>query len=67
MHLTAKFRYPTFNHSEVIVRTKKQTNWQTHTNRRRSKHPPRFATLRRRVKIMIASNHQVDRAADDIR
>ena len=29
MHLTAKFHHPTFNRSEVIVLTNKQTNWQT--------------------------------------
>jgi len=29
MHLTAKFHRPTFNRSEVIVRTNKHTNWQT--------------------------------------
>jgi len=50
MHLIAKFHRPTFNRSEVIVRTKKLTNWQT--NWRRWKHPPRFATLRRCVKAL---------------
>ena len=29
MHLTAKFHHPTFNRSEVIVRTNWQTKWQT--------------------------------------
>ena len=29
LHLTAKFHHPTFNRSEVIVLTNKQTNWQT--------------------------------------
>ena len=28
-HVTAKFRHPTFNRSEVIVLTNKQTNKQT--------------------------------------
>jgi len=28
VHLSAKFRHPTFNRSEVIVLTNKQTNWQ---------------------------------------
>jgi len=46
MHLTAKFHRPTFNHSEVIVMTNKQTN------RRRWKHPPRSAMLRRWVKTV---------------
>jgi len=45
--LTAKFHHPVFNLSEVIVHTNKRTNWQT--NRRRWKHPPRFATRRRWV------------------
>jgi len=38
-----------FNRSEVIVQTNKLTNWQTNkqTNRRRWKHPPRSAMLRR--------------------
>jgi len=49
MHLTAKFQHPTFNRSEVIMLTNKQTNWQT--NRCRWKHPPRSAMLRRWVKI----------------
>jgi len=40
MHLTNKFHNPTFNRSEVIVLTNKQTN------RRRWKHPPRSAMLR---------------------
>jgi len=44
-----QFHRPTFSRSEVIVRTNKRTNWQT--NKRRWKHPPRFATLRRWVKI----------------
>jgi len=44
MHLTAKFHYPTFSRSEVIVRTNKHTDKQT--NRRRWKHPLRFASLR---------------------
>jgi len=47
VHLTAKFHRPTFNRSEVIVLTNKQTNWQT--NRRRWKHPSRSAILRRQV------------------
>jgi len=47
MHLTAKFHHPTLNRSEVIVHTSKQTYWQT--DRRRWKHPPRFARLRRWV------------------
>jgi len=44
VYLTAKFDRPTFSRSDVIVRTN-YTNWQTHTltNRRRWKHPPRFA------------------------
>jgi len=29
MHVTAKFHHPTFNHSEVIVLTNKQTNKHT--------------------------------------
>jgi len=29
LHLTAKFHHPTFNRSEVIVRTNKLTNKQT--------------------------------------
>jgi len=29
MHVTAKIRHPTFNRSEVIVLTTKQTNKQT--------------------------------------
>jgi len=29
MHLTAKFHHPTFNHSEVIVLTDRQTDKQT--------------------------------------
>jgi len=40
---TAKFDRPTFSCLEVIVRTSKQTHWQT--NRRCWKHPPRFAAL----------------------
>jgi len=64
MHLTAKFRYPTFNRLEVIVRTNKQTNWHTdkqtnrQTNRRHWKHPPRSVMLRRwinRCKRAISS------------
>jgi len=43
MHLTAKFHHPMFNRSEAIV----LANWQT--NRRRWKHPPRSAMLRRWV------------------
>jgi len=43
MHLTAKFHRPMFNRSEAIV----LANWQT--NRRRWKHPPRSAMLRRWV------------------
>jgi len=43
VHLTAKFHRPTFNRSEVIVLTNKRTN------RRRWKHPPRSAMLRRWV------------------
>ena len=53
MYLNVNFRHPTFNRSEVTVRTNKQTdkltnrqtNWQT--NRHRWKHPPRSAMLRR--------------------
>jgi len=43
------FDRATFSRSEVIVRTNWQTDKQTNTvtNRRRWKHPPRFATLRR--------------------
>ena len=47
MHLTTKFNHPTFSRSAVIVRTNTLTNWQT--NRRRWKHRPRFAMLRRWV------------------
>jgi len=47
MHLTAKFHHPSLNHSEVIVLTNKQTNWQT--NRRRWKHTTRSAMLHRWV------------------
>jgi len=47
LHLIAKFHYPTFNRSEVIVLTNKQTD--KLTNRRRWKHPPRNAMLRRWV------------------
>jgi len=43
MHLTAKFRHPTFNCSEVVVRTNAQTK--KLTNRRHWKHPLHFATL----------------------
>jgi len=50
MYPIAKFDRPMFSRSEVIVRTNKQTNKQT--NRRRWKHPPRFATLRRLINIM---------------
>jgi len=39
MHLTAKFHHPMFNRLEVIVLTNK--------HRRRWKHPPRSAMLRR--------------------
>jgi len=52
MHLTAKFHRPI----RLVIRTLscRQTNtptdWQT--NRRRWKHPPRFVTLRRWVKIV---------------
>jgi len=49
VHLIAKFHHPTFNRSEVIVLTNKQTNWQT--NRRLWKHPPRSAMLRRWANI----------------
>jgi len=42
MHLTAKFHHPTFNCSEAIVLTNKQTTL---------KHPPRSAMLRHWVKI----------------
>ena len=49
MYVTGKFRHHTFNRSENITRTKKQTHWQT--NRRRWKHPPRFVTLCQWVKI----------------
>jgi len=55
MHLTAKFHHPTFNRSEVIVLTIRQTN------RRRWKHPPRSAMLRRRVKnklLVLSSSHE---------
>jgi len=49
MYLTAKFDCPTFSRSEVIVRTNKHADKQT--NRRRWKHPSRFATLRRWIKM----------------
>jgi len=51
MHVTAKFHRPTFNRLEVIVLTNKETDKQTdkQTNRRRWKHPPRSAMLRRWV------------------
>jgi len=32
VHLTTKFDRPMFNRSEVIVRTNKQTTWQTKTD-----------------------------------
>jgi len=51
MHLTDKFHHPMSNRSEVIVRTNRQTNWQT--NRRRWKHPPRFTMLRRWVQMSL--------------
>ena len=50
MHLSAKFHHPTFNRSEVIMLTNKLTN------RRRWKHPPRSAMLRRWVNINNANN-----------
>jgi len=31
VHLSAKFRHPTFNRSKAIVLTSKQTNWQANT------------------------------------
>ena len=34
MHLTAKFHHPTFNHSEVVVLTNKQTPLKTSTSLR---------------------------------
>jgi len=46
-HLTEKFHHPTFNCSEVIVLTNRQTDKQT--NRRRWKYPPRSAMPRRWV------------------
>jgi len=51
MHPTVKFHHLTFNRSEVIVLTNKRSYWQTDklTNRRRWKHPPRSAMLRRWV------------------
>ena len=52
MHLTAKFHYPMFNHSEVN-RVDKQTNWQT--NRCRWKHPSRSTVLRWWVNSRIIS------------
>jgi len=51
MHLMAKFHHPTFNHSEVIVRTNKLTD------RRRGKYPPHFATLCQWV-IHCINNHE---------
>jgi len=41
MHLTIKFHHPTFNSSEVIVLTNKQTNLQT--DAAENIHPPRSA------------------------
>jgi len=49
MHLTAHIQ------SFGSYRADKQTNWQT--NRRRWKHPPRFATVRRWVMRTIIVNH----------
>jgi len=51
LHLTAKFRHPTFNRLEVIVFTDKLTNKQTdkQTNRCRWKQPPRSTMLCRWV------------------
>jgi len=50
MHLTAKFHHPTFNRSEVIVLTDKQTNWQT--DKQTPLKTPRSAVLRRWVNII---------------
>jgi len=54
MHLTAKFHRPTFNRSDGSYRVDKQTNKQT--NRRRWKHPPRSAMLRRWVTTFLAKH-----------
>jgi len=51
MHLTAKFHHHLLNRVEVIVLTNKHKLTNKQTNRRRRKHSPRFATLRRWVKI----------------
>ena len=47
LQLTARFRHPVFNCWEVIVLTNKLTN------RRRWKHPPRSAMLRRWVMKLV--------------
>jgi len=51
MYLITKFYRPTFSRSQVVVRTNKQTHWQT--NRRRWNHPPRSTMLRRWVKKLV--------------
>jgi len=47
MYLIAKFDSPMFTRSEVILRTSKLTD------RRRWKHPPRSAMLRRWIKMSL--------------
>jgi len=49
-HMTGKFHHPTFNRSEFIVLTNKQTDKET--NRCHWKHPPRSAMLHWWVIIM---------------
>jgi len=51
-YLTAKFDRPTFSRSDVIVRTNRETD--KLANRRRWKHPPRSAMLRRWVIITVS-------------
>jgi len=51
----AKFHHPAFNRSEVIVRTKKNTQ----TDKQTPPKTPRFATLRRWINIVQAMGYML--------